>query len=47
MADHRSLRVLGLSLGAVTAMVVLVAAVTVSQGIRSESTSPAIAALMD
>jgi hypothetical protein len=47
MADVRALRLLGLSLSAATAVVMFVAAITVSQGGKVQSETAAIAASLD
>jgi hypothetical protein len=47
MADVRALRLLGLSLSATTAVVMFVAAMTVSQASKVQSETAAIAASLD
>ena len=47
MADVRALRFLGLSLSAATAVVMFVAAMTVSQASRLQAEAAAIAATVD
>jgi hypothetical protein len=47
MADAKALRLLGLSLSAVTVLVVFVAAFTVTGSRAASTASPAIATLVD
>jgi len=47
MADVRALRLLGLSLSAATAVVLLAAALTVSEASKVQSPAAAIAATVD
>lgn len=47
MADVRALRFLGLSLSAATAVVMFVAAMTVSQASKVQAEAAAIAAMVD
>jgi hypothetical protein len=47
MADAKALRFLGMSLGAITSVVVIVAALTVSEANKTQSQTAAIAAVAD